>query len=242
MSTFAIIKARKPSRIGSLAICSSALVCAAASPVFSADLPYDDTAYRPGYYRNDSYNDSYYSGYNNGCYRCGCCGRRFVRVAEPPADERPPYPVVERSFVERPVIERVPVAERHWVQRDYIERRYPYYATGYTGRSAYPAYPGPYRYSYRVGPDADSYPVYEAPPPREPRRRLGYGGGYRPAPVAYEWENEPRAPYRYVASQRPYDYYRPSYEYEYKPAYEYEPSPRPPATVPERYYGPGYSE
>jgi hypothetical protein len=238
MSTFAIIEARKPSRIGNLAIFSSALVCAAgaASPAFSADLPYDDTAYRPGYYRYDSYKDSYYSGHN-GCYRCGCCGRRFVRVAEPPVEEHPPYPVMERSIIERPVVERVPVAERHWVQRDYIERRYPYA----TARSAYP---GRYHYSYYDhGPDADSYPAFEAPPPRELRRRPGYGGGYRPAPVAYEWENEPRTPYRYAASHRPYDYYRPSYEYEYKPAYEYETSPRPPATVPEGYYyGPGYSE
>lgn len=235
MNKFAIIETRKPSRIGSLAIFSGALVCVA-SPALSADLPYDDTPYRPSYYRYDSYYDGYYSGYK-GCYRCSCCGRRFVRVAEPPVDERPPYPVVERSIIERPVVEHAPVAERHWVQRDYVERRYPYYPARF-------AYPGRYRYSYYYpGPDADSYPAFEAPPPRELRRRPGYGGGaYPPAPVAYEWENEPRTPYRYVASHRPYDYYRPSYEYEYKPAYEYETSPRPPATVPEGYYGPGYSE
>jgi hypothetical protein len=242
MNTFAIIEARKLSRIGSLAIFSGALVCAA-SPAFSADLPYDDTAYRPGYYRYDSYNNnSYYSGYYNGCYRCGCCGRRFVRVAEPPVDEHPPYPVMERPYIERPEVERVPVAERHWVQRDYIERRYPPYATS---RSVYREYPGRDRYSYYPGPGADSYPpYYDAPPPREPRRRAGYGGEYVPMPVAYEWEHEPRtpAPYRYVSSHRPFDYYRPSYEYEYKPAYEYETSPRPPAPVPGGYYGPGYSE
>src|SRR5262249_29913857 len=133
MNMLAINEARKPPRIGSLAIVSGALLCAA-SPAFSADLPFDDGPYRPSYYRN--------SDYNAGCYRCSCCGRRFIKVAEPPPplEERGPEPVVEREYVERPVVERVPVAERHWVQRDYIERRYPSYGTRY----AYPSRPARY--------------------------------------------------------------------------------------------------
>jgi len=214
MNTFAIEEAHKPSRIGSIAIISGTLLGAIATgPAFSADLPYDSTPYRPGYYRNS---------YNNGCYRCNCCGRQIAPAAERDyVEERPPVPVVERF----------PVAERHWVQRDYFERRY-YPRPRYT-------YPGRYRYShYYPAPGADPYP-YDQGPPSEPRR-FSYGGGpYPPAPAAYE--AGPRLPYRYAASSRPYEY-RPAYEYEYGPSYEYEASPRPPAMVPSGYYNPGYAE
>jgi hypothetical protein len=220
MNKFATNEARKPSRIGSLAVISGAMLGAvgAVGPALSADLPDDYPPYRPTYYRN------YDSNYNSGYSDCYSCGQRFERVV-----------------VERPVVERVPVAERHWVQRDYIERQYPSY-------TAYSSYPGHYRYShYCPGPCTESYPAYEPSPYGEPRRRLSYVGAHYPS--AYEYEREPRAPYRYAAwSHHPYDYYRPSYEpgydpaYQYKPAYEYEPSPRPPAAVPGGYYGPGYSE
>src|SRR5262249_21279063 len=118
MNMFAINEALRPPRIGSLAMISGTLLCAAGAvgPALSADLPYEDMPYRSGY-RSDY---SYDTGFNTGCYRCSCCGRRIVRVAEPPeVEERPPLEVVER-----PIVERFPVAERHWVQRDYIERRY----------------------------------------------------------------------------------------------------------------------
>jgi len=195
MNIFATNEARKPSRIGSLAIISGAMLGAvgAVGPALSADLPADYPPYQPTYYQNY-------------CYSC------------------------ER------VVESIPVAERHWVQRDYIERQY-----------AYSSYPGDYRYSHHCPtPCTESYPAYEPAPYREPWRRLSYGGAYYPpAPAAYGYETEPRAPYRYAASS-PYGYYRPSYEskynpaYEYKPAYEHEPSPRPPAAVPSGYYGRGY--
>ncbi len=232
MNAFAINGARKPPRSGSLTVISGVLLSAAGTvgPALSADLPYDTPPYRPSYYRDYSYS----SGYENGCYRCSCCGRRLVRVAEPP-------PVVEERIVERPVVEQVPVAERHWVQRDYIERRYPYYAPP---RYEYYPYAKRYRYSYYYpGPTAEAYPPYERAPLGEPRRRLTHFD-YPPVPAAYDHESEPHIPYRYVASSsHPHDYYRPSYEYDYyKPTYEYEPSPRPPAGVPDVYYGHGYSE
>lgn len=211
MNMYATNEARKPSRIGSLAIISGAML-GVASPAFSADLPYEYPPYRPTYYR-----DSY-----SGCYSCG---PRFVA-------ERPP---VEEEIVERPVVERFPVAERHWVQRDYIERRY-------RPRYAYAAYPGRYRHAYNCPvPCAESYPSYESGPREEPRRHLSYAGAHFPPPATYEYESEPRVPERYAASSyRPYDYYRPAYEYNRKPAYEYEPSPRPPGPVPNGYYGPNY--
>jgi hypothetical protein len=229
MNKFATNEGRKPPRIGSLAIISGAVLGAvgAVGPALSADLPDDYPPYRPTYYRDYYYN-------NSGCYGCGQQFEQFA--ARPPAmEERPP------------VVERFPVAERHWVQRDYIERQYPPYAT--PTRPAYSSYPGYYRYShYCPGPCTEPYRAYEPAPYREPRRQLSYvGAPYPPAPAAYEYDNEQRAPYRYAASpHRPYDYYRPSYEpdyepaYEYKPAYEHEPSPRPPAAVPGGYYGPGY--
>jgi hypothetical protein len=240
MNTLAINEALKPPRMSSLAIISGTLLCAASvvGPALSADLPYDDTPYRPGYYRND-YNNSNDTGYNSGCYRCSCCGRRLVRVAEPPpSEERAPVPYAERP-PEGPFL----VAERAWV-RGYkiIEQRYyePYYKTLYS-YPPYPAYPRRDRYSnYYPGRGAGPY---DAAPPGEPRRerRLGFGGvEYPPAPAAYEYQPEPRAPYRYVTSSRAYDY-RPAYEYGYRPSHEYE-APRPPSPVPSGYYGPGYSE
>jgi hypothetical protein len=251
---FAINEAYKPSRIGSLAMFSGVLLGSAgvAGPALSADLPYDNTAYRPGYYRN----------YNSGCYRCG---RQAAPVAERP-------PVEERVAV--PVVEQVAVAERHWVQRDYIERQYPYYATvryaysaypahtayssystgpahsayssysagpAYSGYSSYQAYPGQYRYSYYYpapgadagpdagpgadsGPSAEPYPAY-GPPPGRPRRQGNYGTfQYPPAVAAYEHEAEPRAPEPRV----PYRYEASGRPHEYRPAYEYDyykPSP-----------------
>lgn len=214
MKTFAIDKGREPSRTGSIAIISGTLLgVLATGSAFSADLPFDSTPYRQGYYQN-----SYYPG----CYRCSCCGRRVAPVADQDyLEERPPGPLIERF----------PMAERHWVQRDYVERRYPYYPGPRYG------YPNRYRYSdYYPGPAAESY-TYDQGPPGE-SRRFGYRGGpYPPAPTAYE--AEPRSPYRYVASPRPYDY-RPAYEYDYRPSYEYE--PRPPAIVPSGYYNPGYAE
>jgi hypothetical protein len=233
MNLFATNEARKPPRIGSLAIISAAML-GTVVPALSADLPYDYPPYRPTYYR-ESY-PSYNTGYT-GCYdyKCACCGQQFTGVAERPPveEERAPEEVVER-----PMVERVPVAERHWVQRDYIERRYP------PARSAYSAYPGRYQHSYHCpAPCAESYPAYEP----APRRHFSYVGAYPPAPAAYEYESEPRASYRYAASSyRPYDYHRPAYEYDYKPAHEYrpvyehEPSPRPPVGVPGGYYGPRY--
>ncbi len=196
MKTFAIDKARKPSRTGSIAIFSGTLLGALATgSAFGADLPYDSPPYPPGYYRNS---------YSPGCYRCSCCGRRVA-------------PVVEREYVaERPpvaVIERFPMAERHWVQRDYIERRYPYPGPRY-------GYPSRYHYYYYYpGPDAGPY---DQGPPIEPRR-FSYGGGpYPPAPAAYE--AEPRPSYRYIATPGPYEY-RPAYEHDYRPSYETEPRP-----------------
>jgi hypothetical protein len=234
MNKFAINEARKPSRIGSLAVISGAMLGAVGvvGPALSADLPddYPPPSYRPTYYQN------YYNSGYSGCYSCG---QRFEPVAAPP-------PVVER-----PIVERFPMAERHWVQRDYVERQYPSYAA--TTRYAYSSYPDHYRYSHSCpGPCTESYPAYEPAQPapyREPPRRLSYvGAHYPPAPAAYEYESEPRAPYPYAASShRSYDYHRPSYEpgynpaYRFKPAYEHEPSPRPPGAVP-GYYGPGYSE
>ena len=258
MNKFATNEARKPPRIGNLAIISGAVLGAvgAVGPSLSADLPDDYQPYRPTYYRNNysnydsGYSGNYDSGYR-GCYNCSCCGPRPVRAEPPPgSEERPPFAVVER-----PAVERVPMAERHWVQRDYIERRYPSYTEA--TRYGYSPYPGRDQYSdYYPGPGAESYPAYEPAPYREPpapyrerRRRFSYiGAHYPPVPAAYRYASEPRAPYRYAASSHhPYDYYRQSYEpeynpaYQYKPAYEYEPSPRPPAAVPS-YYGPGYSE
>jgi hypothetical protein len=235
MNKFATNEARKPSRIGSLAIISGAMLSAAGAvgPAISADLPEDYPPYPPTHYRH----------YNN----CYSCERRFERPAmeermleRPVVEERVVQrPVVEERVVERPVVEeRVvqrPFVEERVVQRPYIERQYPPYAATT-------------RYDYRCPARcAESYPAYEPAPYREPRQRLSYvGAHYPPAPAAYEYESEPRAPYRYAASSyRPYDYYRPSYEpeynpaYPYKPAYEYEPSPRPPAAVP-GYYRRGY--
>jgi hypothetical protein len=246
MKTFAINEARKPARIGRLALVSGALLgsIGAVGPALSADLPDD---YRPGYYR-----DSYNYGYYNNCYRCYCCGWRPHPVAAP-------WPVEERPFPER-----FPVSERYWIQRDYVERHYPYSWPRYE----YPPYWSPYRYSnYYPGPRADYpgpradypgpraelYPPYEPAPRGDPPRPVRYGGNaYPPAPAAYDHEAEPRTPYRYTAWLQPhdyrrgyeYDYYRPSNEY--RPVYEYEPSPRPPAPVPSRYdrgySGPGNSE
>jgi hypothetical protein len=196
MKTFAIDKERRPSRTGSIAIISGTLLSALATgSAFSADLPYDNPPYPPGYYRNS---------YSPGCYRCSCCGVAPVVEQDVVVEERPPIPVWER----------IPVAERRWRQREYIERRY------YSGPRY--GYPGRYRYStYNAGPGVDPYSYYQGPP-GEPRR-FSYGGGpYPPAPAAYE--AEPRPSYRYIASPRPYEY-RPAYEYDYRPSYETEPRP-----------------
>jgi hypothetical protein len=223
MNIFATNEVRKPSRIGSLVVISGAMLGAvgAVAPALSADLPIDYPPYQPTYYNN----------YNN----CYTCGKPVVA----------PLPQIEAAVtvVERPIVERGPV-ERRWMQRDYIERQYSPYPT----TTPY-VYPEQYRYSHYCGAACmEQYPAYEQAPYREPWRRLGYVGGYSPpAPAAYEFEREPRAPYRYAASaRRPYGYYRPSYEseyspaYDYKPVYEHEPSPRPPGGVLGGYYGPGY--
>lgn len=227
MNTFAINGARKPSRIGSLAIVSGAVLgsMGIVGPALSADLPpYDTTPYPPAYHH-----DFYYGCYRD--HRCAWWGWRDV---------------AERL----PVVEWIPVAERHWVQRDYIERRFPpyyYYMPGYgypaypgyypPGRG-YPDYPGRYHhYSYYYpGPGVDPDPAYDRAARSEPRRLSSYVQ-YPPVPAAYHSEAEPRLPYWYIASSDPYDY-RPGYEYDYyKPSYEYQPSLRPPATVPG---GPGH--
>jgi hypothetical protein len=219
MKMFAINDARKPPRIGSIAIMSGTLLCAAAvsSPAFSADLPYD--------YGRPHYTEYYRPHYDRDC--C-CCARRYAPVAERPVVERVPVPVEER-----PVIEHVPVAERHWVQRDYIERRYPAPGPHY-------GYPKSYRYSYYYPRPSVEEPYYreeshsEPPPPR-------YSGEYPPAPAAYEYDLPPP---RYAEPPRPREL-RPAYEFEPspQPSYERELSPRPPAPVPSGYYyHPGYAE
>lgn len=223
MNTFAIDDACKPSRIGSIAIISGTLLGAiAAGPALSADLPYDVTPYRQGYYRNS---------FISGCYQCSCCGWRVAPVeGRDIVEERPPFPVAEP-----PLVERGPMADRYWGQRDYIERGYPY------NRGPRYAYPDRYRYPYyNPGLGADSYNYGQVP--FGERRRSGYGGGqYPPAPAAYEYEAQPRPPYRYGTSPRPYDY-RPAYEYDYRPSYEYGTSRRRPAMAPGGYYNSGYAE
>jgi hypothetical protein len=217
MKMFAINEARKPPRIGSIAIMSGTLLCAAvtSSPALSADLPYD--------YGRPHYTEYYRPHYEDrDCYRCNCCSaRRYAPVAERPIVERV-VPIEEQ----RPVIEHVPVAERHWVQRDYIERRYPPPAPRYS-------YPKSYRYSY----------YYPAPPAEEYREELPPRccGEYAPAPAAYEYD----APHVRYAEPPQLHELRPAYEYEPSPraAYEYEVGPRPPAPVPSGFYfHPGYHE
>jgi hypothetical protein len=199
MKTYAINEARKPPRIGSLAMISGTLLCVvgAAVPALGADLP-DDRDYRPAptYYRD------YSTSYNNGCYRCTCCGGSFAPAADRyRVEERVPYPVVERE-VARPIVERIPVSERHWVQRDYIERSWPSYGTSRYAYQEYPgayqSYPGRYRYSYyypgsgaesytayESGAGREPYPVYERGPGRESYRYYESGPGREPYP-AYE--------------------------------------------------------
>jgi hypothetical protein len=241
MKKFAINEARKPPRIGSIAIISGTLLgaIAAAGPAQTADLynyPYQYSGYRP--YYNGYYRPCNSCGcYSCGCYRCGgCCG-----VARHPV----PDPVVA-------------VAERHWVQRDYWERRYP---------TAYPypySYPSGYRYSYYSGGYADGYPYPPAPvayaaPPSEPRPRLGFGGiqygpGPGPGPVSYQYDpprshygfDGPRAPapYVYDAPRTAYEYDapRPPYGANVGPGpYDYG-APRPPAGVPGGFSNASYIE
>jgi len=227
MKKFAIAGARKPPRIGCIAIICGALLgsVAAAAPAQSADLypypyPYERTAY-PGY-----------NGYSRNCYPCGCrpccyqCGYR-------------------------PYVRPGPVVERHW---DYWERRYPYrhpyypngyaggypnypngYAGGYPGGYAggYPGgyaggYPGGYAGGYPGG-YAGGYPSYPGGYAGGPRPHLRFGGvQYPQSPISYEYGAPPRAPYEYEASPGP--------------AYEYEPAPRPPVGIPGGYYNAGYIE
>jgi hypothetical protein len=226
MNIFMFDGARRPPRIGSLAIMSGTLLCVtAAGPALSADYPEYDRSYRPHY----EYYVPRYEGrdYDRGCYRCGCCGgQRYAPVAERPTVERFPVPFEEPR----------PVVDRRWVQRDYIERRYP------AGSGARYSYPSRYSYSYYYPRPAGEDPYRSAPPGGEPPTR--YSGEYPPAPVTYEYD-APRP--RYVEPPRPYDL-RPAYEYEPplppRNAYEYERAPRPPATVPSGYYYyvPGHAE
>jgi hypothetical protein len=246
-----MIDARRPPRIGSLAIMSGTMLCAmvVAGPAFSADLPYDyNTAYGPRY---EYYRSHYYDrDYDRGCYRCSCCGgRRYAPVAERPIidyyvpDRYAPERYVPERYVaveERRPVERDPVAERHWVQRDYFERRYP------GGAAERYSYPPSYRYSsyYPVPRGGDPYsrsaaaepPRYTDFPPAPVTR------DYPPARVTYDWDG-PRPRYVEVPPSREF---RPAYEYEPAPprtAYDYETSPRPPATVPSGYYYyPGHAE
>jgi hypothetical protein len=202
MNTFAINEARKPPRIGSLAMLSGALVGAVsmAGPAFSADLPSEDSYRQSYYYQNNSY--------DNGCYPCT------------------PRPTVE----ERPVVERFPLAERHWVQRDFIERRYGAYSSG--AEAAYPSYrysyyyPGPGGEAYdtcRTDRCGQSYQAYEAAPRRYGfQYSPGYGGGYAPpyryASQAYRpfYDRDRQPSYEYERSPRPPrsvpgSYYGPNY-------------------------------
>jgi len=231
MKIFAINEARKPPRIGSIAIMSGTLLCAVAAsgPAFSADLPYDYgrpryTEYsRPNYDRPDYDRPNYDRD-------CCCCVRRYAPVAERPMIERAPPRMEEES---RQVIERVPFAERHWVQRDYIERRYP--APGPRD-----SYPKTYRYSYYYPRPSAEEPYYRDEARSEPPPR--YSGQYLPAPAAYEYDAPP--PRYNMAPPRPREL-RPAYEYGPLPrsAYERELSLRPPAPIPSGYrYNPSYAE
>jgi hypothetical protein len=242
MKMFAINEARKPPRIGSIAIMSGTLLCAVATsgPVFSADLPYDYGRPRYTEYSQPSYDRPSYDR------DCCCCVRRYAPVADRPMVERVPPPIIERAEEESrqgQMIERVPVAERHWVQRDYIERRYP--APGPRDSS-----PKAYRYSYYYPKSSEEERYYRDESRSEPRPPR-YSGEYLPAPAAYEYDAPPP---RYAAPPRIREL-RPAYEYEPspRPAYEYGPprrsayerelAPRPPAPVPSGYYHhPGYAE
>jgi hypothetical protein len=208
MKKSAIIGSRRPPRIGCIAIIGGALLSsvAAAGPAQSADLyphPYPRPYAYPYQYQYSGYPS--YNGYYRNCYSCCnpcCCGYR-------------------------PYVRPAPVVERHW---DYWERRYPwpypyrypYYSNGYAGYpngyTGYPNYPYP-----------DGYSAYGG----GPRPRLGFGGvQYQypqgPAPISYENDAPPGAPYDYQAAARP--------------AYDYEASPRPPAGMPGGYYNAGYVE
>jgi hypothetical protein len=224
MNMFMIHGASWPPRIGSLAVVSGTLLCAAAaSPALSADYPEYDR-YRPRYeYYAPRYDD-------RECYRCDCCGaRRYGPTAELPIADRYPAPYEEpRRF-----------PERRWVQRDYLERRYPGGAVPYS-------YPDRYSYStYYPRPPRGAEDPYRDPyraaiPPGPPVR---YGSEYPPAPVTYEYD-APRP--RFVEPPRPYELH-PAYEYEQprppRSAYDYETAPRPSAMVPSGYYyGPGRPE
>jgi hypothetical protein len=163
MNRCSINGARKPPRIGSLAMISGALLgtLGAVGPALSADLPFSDTPYQqPGYYPDWHHCDH--------CRQWGPEGRMGAPGYEP-------FP---------PMAERFP-PERRWVPRDYAEPRYPMGGP----YSPYAQYrDGPYRShrysSYYPGPDAQADP-YEGygPLPPEPRRRFGDGGfPYPPAP------------------------------------------------------------
>jgi hypothetical protein len=226
MKNFAIIEACTARRLGCIAIICGALLSlvAAAAPAQSADLYYPPPYY-PSYERT-AY--PVYSGYYRGCSPCGChpccnpCGCRPCGVLRP-----------------------APVVERHW---DYWERRYPpgpypyrspYYPSGYAG---YPYNPYPTGYTgYPYNPYPDGYSAYSG----GPRPRLGFGGVQYPpgpAPISYQYEAPPRAPYE----RAPYEYEasaRPAYDYEAspRPAYDFEAaSPRPPVGMPGAYYNAGY--
>jgi hypothetical protein len=182
MNTFAINEARKPPRIGSLAMISGTLLCAAGSfsPAIGADLPegYPPSYYRPAY---------------SGCYVC-CCSRPVER----PVVEQ--VPVTERHWVQRDYTERQ-YATRYEYQEYPAQYRYsPCYSESYqagyaaTGCPSSPAVAGygevplPYRYAassyhHEYRPPYEYKPTYEygpRPPAFVPDGRYGphYGPGY----------------------------------------------------------------
>jgi hypothetical protein len=190
MNKFATNEARKPSRIGSLAVISGAMLGAvgAVGPALSADLPDDYSPYRPTYYRN------YYNNYP-------------VTVVERPF-------VAERHWVQRDYIERQYPSYAATTRYDYSSYpghyRYSHYCPGPCTES-YPAYePAPYREPRRrpsyVG---AHYPLAPYEYESEPRAPYRYAASshhpydyYRPS---YEPEYNPT--YRY----------KPAYEHEPRP-------------------------
>jgi hypothetical protein len=208
MNKLAIVAARKSSRIGYVVLACGALLgsVAATAPAQGADLyPYPQYTGYPGY-----------SGYYRNCYPCGC---------------RPCCNPCCNPCGYRPYVRPAPVVERHW---DYWERqypypypypyphRYPYYPNGYAGGYPHNPYPDGYAGGY---PYPNGYAAYGG----GPRPHLGFGGVQYPsgpAPISYEYEASPRAPY----------------DYEARPAYDYEASPRPPVGISGGYYNAGYAE
>ncbi len=252
MDTFAINEGRKPPRIGRLAMVSGALLCTmgAAAPALSADLPYDDGGYRDGYYRDGS--DSYagysgysgYPGYDRSSYPYDY--RYAPRSLGPygdPVSERLPAPRVGPPPMSA-------IAERYWAEREYYERNYPYYLA-----STQYGYPPPGYSRYTQYPPGPQYGPYTRPPYySEHDPYAGYRGPhgwsrdssiqYPPYRASYQYQADPRNPYRYADTARPpyYRGYRP--EYEYRPPYERDAGQRSPTGGPDGYYnyGPRYPQ